>query len=158
VRGDALLGDAVHLLGAYLNLEGLPLVANHRGVERAVEVVARRRNPVLEAAGDGLPECVDDAERAVAVARLVGRDDARGDEVVDLIELYLLALELLPDGEEALDATFDGDEGDAGLADLKLVSLGDLTEEGFVLGATALQLLGQLFVLFGMEMLEGEVF
>src|SRR5215207_8524305 len=158
VRGHALLGDAVHLLGADLYLEGLPLVADDGGVERAVEVVARRGDPVLEAPRDGLPEGVDDAEGAVAVARLVGRDDARGDEVVDLVELDLLALELLPDGEEPLDAPLDRDEGDAGLAHLLLDALGHRLKERLVLGAAALQLLGQRPVLFGVEVFEGEVF
>src|SRR5215207_7177331 len=159
VGGDALLGDAVHLVGATLNLEGLTLRAHHGGVERPVEVVARRGDPVLEAPRDGLPEGVDDAERAVAVARLVlGRNHPRGDEVVDLVELDLLPLELLPDGEEALDAPLDGLEGDARLAHLLLDALGHGLEESLVLGAASLQLLGQLPVLLRVQVLEGEVF
>jgi hypothetical protein len=97
MSGHALFGDAVHFFGANLHLEWLSFAADDRGVERAVEIVARRRNPVFEAAGHGLPEVVDDAEGRVTMAHLVGRDDARGDEIVDLIERNLLPLELLPD-------------------------------------------------------------
>jgi hypothetical protein len=158
VGGDALLGDAVHLLGANLNLEGLPLGADDGGVERLVEVVARRGDPVLEASRYGLPERVDDAERAVAVARLVGRDDARGDEVVDLVEPDLLPVELLPDRVEPLDAPLDLHVRHAGLAHLLLDALGDGLEERLVLLAPALQLLGQLAVLLRVQVLEGEVF
>ena len=41
VGRDALLGDAVHLLGADLHLEGLPVRAHHRGVQRLIEVGPR---------------------------------------------------------------------------------------------------------------------
>src|SRR5205085_3768929 len=150
VRGDALLGDAVHPLRANLNLEGLPLGADDRGVQGLVEVVTRRGDPVLEAARYGLPERVDDAQSGVAVARLVGRDDASGDEVVNLVERDLLPLELLVDRVEPFDATLDADEWHVGLAHLLLDARRHLTQERLVLFATTLQLLGQLAVLFRM--------
>ena len=53
---------------------------------------------------------MDDAENAVTV--LHGRrDDAQGDEVVDLIEVGLLALEFLVDRPETFDAAVDGHHG-----------------------------------------------
>ena len=158
VRGDAFFGDAVHLLRANLNLEGLALRADDGGVERLVEVVARRGDPVLEAARYGLPEGVDYAEGGVAVARLVGRDDARGDEVVDLVELNLLPLELLVDRVEPFDATLDADEWHVGLAHLLLDARRHFAEERLVLLAPSLQLLCKLAVLFRVEVLEGQVF
>src|SRR5256885_12249078 len=37
VRGDAVLGGAVHFVGADLHLEGLAVRADHRGVQRLVD-------------------------------------------------------------------------------------------------------------------------
>src|SRR3712207_6958959 len=48
-------------------------------------------------------------------AHLVGRNDADGDEVVNLIEPDLLPLQLLPDRIETFDAPFDADDGNFGL-------------------------------------------
>ena len=62
-----------------------PVRADHRGVQRLVEVRLRQRDVVLEAAGDRRPRRVRDAERLVAVHLRVG-DHAEADRVVDLLE------------------------------------------------------------------------
>ncbi len=67
VRGDAFLGDPVHLFGADLDLERKALLADHRGVQRLVDVGPRHGDEVLDAAGHRRPRLVDDAERGVAV-------------------------------------------------------------------------------------------
>ena len=64
VRGDALLGDQVHLPRADLHLERLPLLRHHRRVQRLVEVRLRHRDVVLDPAGDRTPDLMDDAEAA----------------------------------------------------------------------------------------------
>src|SRR3989449_10381648 len=106
VRRDALLGDPVHLAGADLDLDRVALGADDRRVERLVHVDLRHRDEVLEAAGHGLPQRVDDAESAVAVAH-GGGDDTDGGEVVDLVELSALIMHLLPDRVEVLRAAAD---------------------------------------------------
>ena len=68
VRGDAVLGDAVHLAGADLDLDALAVRADHRRVQRLVHVRLRQRDVVLEAPGHRLPVRVHDAERLVALA------------------------------------------------------------------------------------------
>ena len=85
VRRDAFLGDAVHLLGADLHLEGLPVRTHHRGVQRLVEVGPRDGDEVLDAPGNRAPLVVDHAQRGVAVLHRVG-DDAQRHQVVDLVE------------------------------------------------------------------------
>ena len=50
VRGDAEFGDLVHVAGADLHLDALPLGPDHAGVQRAVIVRLRGRDVVLEAA------------------------------------------------------------------------------------------------------------
>ena len=49
---------------------------------------------------------MDDAERRVAVLHRL-RDDAQRDEVVDALEIDLLALQLQVDAVEALDAAVE---------------------------------------------------
>ena len=84
MRRDAFFGDAVHLLGPDLDFEGLPVRADHGGVQRLVEVRPRDRDEILDAARDGPPLVVDHAERRVAVLHRVG-DDAQRHQVVDLV-------------------------------------------------------------------------
>ena len=50
VRGDAFLGDPVHVDGADLHLERQAAVAHHRGVQRLVAVGPRHRDEVLDPA------------------------------------------------------------------------------------------------------------
>ena len=52
VRGDAVLGPPVHLLGAHLDLDRLAVEADHRGVQRLVEVELGGVDVVLEPALD----------------------------------------------------------------------------------------------------------
>src|SRR5262249_37641620 len=89
VRRDALLGDAVHLLGPDLDFEGLALRTDYRGVERLIQVRPGNRDEVLDAAGNGAPAVVDDAEGGVAVLDRVG-DDAERHQVIDLVDRDLL--------------------------------------------------------------------
>ena len=122
VRGDPELGGLVHLARAHLDLERPALGPDHRRVQRAVAVELRHRDVVLEAAGHRLPERVDEAERAVAVARpLVAAaldDHAHRREVVDLVELAALLRHLVVDRVEVLRAA-----GDLG-RDVDLLELG----------------------------------
>src|SRR5438309_6435818 len=101
VRRDALLGDPVHLARANLDLDRVPLGPDDRRVKRLVHVHLRHRDEVLEAAGHRLPQRVDDAEGAVAVAH-GHRDDTDRGEVIDLVELPALIVHLLPDRVEVL--------------------------------------------------------
>jgi len=104
MRGHAFFGDAVHFLRANLHLEGLAAV-EHGGVQRLVKIRAGHGDVVFEAAGDGAPDVMDDAERGVAVPLGIG-DHANGEQIVDLLEAALLADHFLVQGEKAFDASF----------------------------------------------------
>ena len=106
MRGDAVLGDLVHLLGADLQLDALVAGADHGGVDRAVVVLLRRRDVVLEAAGHDRPGGVDDAERAIAGLDVVD-DDAEAEDVGQLLEADRLALHLGPDRKRLLAPAID---------------------------------------------------
>src|SRR5271163_421184 len=155
VGGDTLFGDAVHLLGAYLDLEGLPGM-NHRGVQRLVEVRARHCDIVLEASGDRPPDLVDDAERGVAILHRVG-DHAHGQQIVNLVEIALLLLHFLMHRVEALDARLNF-SGNATFDHFFANGFLDFGEE-FVEGVL---LIGDFFLQLkkrvGLEIAEGEVF
>ena len=118
VRRDALLGDPVHLRGADLHLERQAALADDRRVQRLVAVGPRHRDEVLDAPGHRRPRLMDDAQRGVAVLDRL-RDDPQRDEVVDLIEVDLLALQLLVDAEQALDAAVDRDHRHLRLGELR---------------------------------------
>jgi hypothetical protein len=157
VRGDALFGDAVHLLGADLHLERLPLVADDRGVQRLIQVLARRGDEVFDAARHGVPVLVNDAERGVAVAHVLGDDADRG-EVVDLVERDLLPLQLEVNAVEPLDAPFDADDGDALLVEVARDARFDLFEERVGGRAAALDGGLELLVIVRLLIFESQVF
>src|SRR5262245_3379468 len=155
VGGDSLLGDAVHLARTDLDLHRIALGADHRRVERLVHVHLRHRDEVLEAARDGLPQGMDDAESAVAVARR-GRDGADGREIVDLVELPALVVHLLPDRVEVLGASADLGI-DADLGELALHDRNDLVDVGLALETALGDALLEIQVVARVEAAEGEI-
>ena len=118
VCGDPLLRHPVHLDGADLDLERHAVLADHRGVQRLVAVGPRHGDEILDPARNRRPGLMDDPEHTVTVGRALGHDP-QGDEVVDLLELDLLALELLADAVQALDSAVDLDD-----RNLRLTQLG----------------------------------
>ena len=94
MRGDAVLGDPVHLLRADLQLHPLLPGPDHRGVQGAVVVLFGCRDIVLEAAWHERPFGVDDAEREIAVLDRAD-EDAETEDVGELLEGHLLALLLV---------------------------------------------------------------
>jgi hypothetical protein len=102
VRGDALLGDAVHLVRADLHLDALAARADDRRVERLVHVRLGERDVVLEAPGTGVhSEWTTPRPRS---SRDDSTTDAERDDVVHLLEVALLRLHLAPDRVEVLRA------------------------------------------------------
>ena len=106
---EAALRDVVHALGAHLHLHPCTLGAHHRRVQRLVAVGLGYAYPVAQTVGLGRVD-VRDAGIYLPALRLFGwegqrlEDYAYGEEVVYLLEGYALALHLVPDGVDALDA------------------------------------------------------
>ena len=123
MRGDAALGDVMHVLGADLDFDALLFRPDHRGVDGAVAVGLGRGDEILEALRHHLPVGVHDAERAVAIL-LVFDDDAEAENVGELLEIELLVLQLAPDRERPLGAAIDPGL-DAMLGQLALDLVGD---------------------------------
>ncbi len=93
MRGDAALGDVVHLLGADLHLDALAFRPDDGGVDGAVAVGLGRRDEILEALRHHLPVGVQHAERAIAV-RERRHDDAEAKMSESCSKLSCLSLSL----------------------------------------------------------------
>ena len=94
VRGDAGLGDAMHVLRADLRFERRAERTEQRGVQRLVAVGLRDRDVVLELARDRLVQAVQDAERGVAGGHVLDQD-AHAVDVEHLRERVVLFAHLL---------------------------------------------------------------
>src|SRR3954454_22360470 len=96
MRGDPELIDLVHVAGADLHLDALPLRADHAGVQRAVVVRLRCGDEVFEAPGDDVIGGVDDPQRVIALPGIVD-EHTESHDVGELLERDVLALHLAPD-------------------------------------------------------------
>ena len=106
VRGHAVLGQTVHLLGADLDFDSLALGPDDRGMQALVAVGLGHGNIVFEAARHGLPLRMDKAEHRVTVAYVLD-DDAESQNVVHIVERQILLGHLLVDAVDMLDAAPD---------------------------------------------------
>ena len=101
MRGDAVLGDLVHLGGSDLHFDPLALRPDHRRVQGPVIVPFRGRDVVLEQARHHRIGAVDNAERLITRGGIVD-DDAERDHVGQLLERDVLQFHLAPDGKRSL--------------------------------------------------------
>ena len=156
MRGDSFFGDAMHLFGADLHFELMAAFANHRGVQGLIAVGAGNCDEVLDAAGHGTPQRVNQTEDRVTRGDVLG-DDADGEEIVDLVERNLGPLQLLVDGIEALDAPLHA-RLDVVFAKLLGKHVFDVVQELFAIDAACFDCLGKLLVADRIGVTEGEVF
>ena len=156
VRGDAQLGVLVHLARADLDFERQLARADHRRVQRAIGVVLRRRDVVVELAGDVRPQPVHDAERGVAVRDR--RDQhAHGAHVEQLIERQPLALALAPDAVDVFRAP--GDVGvDLRLRELLAQGRDDILDVALAVDALGREPARDTLVIVRLEVAEAPVF
>src|ERR1043165_1918011 len=157
VRGHAFLGHVIHLFGADLNFERLEVGSDHGSVKRLVQVVARSRDPIFDTTGNGFPVVMDHAERGVTMAHFVGRDDARCDQIVNLIETNLLRTQFFPDRIESFDAAFEEHERHFSFVHLLFDTRRHALEEGFVFRTTFFQLFGELAIVFRVQVAKREI-
>ncbi len=106
VGGDSILRHAVHLPGADLDLQRVPLRPHHRRVEGLIHVVLGHGDVVIELASDGTPQRMHYPQGSVAVLDVV-YDHPRPVHVVDTIEVPALLLHLLIDAGDVLPAPRD---------------------------------------------------
>ena len=155
--GDAVLGDAVHFLGADLHLEGKGHFppAHHRGVQGLVHVGLGDRDIVLEAAGHLVPKGMDDAQHQVALGHRV-HDHADGDQVIDLVEGLVADHHFVVDGIQVLGPPVDG-EMQLGLPQLFGQGFLDLADALLPLRPLHAHLAGDFLVALGVDVAQGKV-
>jgi len=145
----------VHGVGADLHFQHLALGADHRGVQRAVAVFLGVGDVVVKLLGNVPPQGVDNTERGVAVAHF-RYQHAHGPYVVDLAEGQALALHFAPDGIDVLGTTADVGI-DAGGLQLGTQLAHHVGNEALAVQPPLVQQRGDLFVLIGFEVAEGQV-
>ena len=156
VRGDAVLGYAVHLVRPDLNLDALPSGANHRRMQRLVHVGLGQRDVVLEAPGNRRPTRMHGAQGRVAISDALDVQP-KSDDVVDLIELTLLLLHLAIDGVQVLGAPVD-DRGKALLCQARRDGATHALDVVLALFVALGQLARKLLVRVGLQVPERQVF
>jgi len=155
VGRDAVLRQPVHLPRADLDLQGLAAGAHHGGVQGLVHVVLRVGHVVVELAGDGLPDRVDNAQDLVALGEGVD-DHPKRQQVVELIQGEVLAAHLLVDAVEVLRPPVD-----VGVDAVLVEPLGErvdrLLDDGLPFGKPLADPPPDLVVHLRIQDLEGEI-
>src|SRR5215475_2149481 len=92
MRGNALLGYPVHFRCANLDFKRLAS-CDDGSMQRLVHVWSRHRDEIFDAARNGTPGVVDDAQGGVAVPYII-RDDSQSKQIVNLIDRNSLLFQL----------------------------------------------------------------
>src|SRR5690606_36405064 len=155
VRRHAILGEAMHLGGADLDLERLAVVGNDDGVQRAIAVRLGARDVVVVFLGNRLPDAVDHAQHRVAVVD-ARDDDSQTTQILDLGQGQALTTHLVADADEVLRSTAQFGV-DAGPRDLGLQAHQRRLDEVLAFDAPLLELPGEPLVFIGPEKAKRQV-
>jgi hypothetical protein len=155
VRRDAVLSDLVHLPSANLHFERALVWTDDFGVQRLVAVGLGRGDVIIKQRGNRLPQFVNNPQRHIALLYRVGQH-AQRDDVVDLVVVQLLLLHLAEDAPEVLGASHHIG-AHAALPQPLLEGVDELQHFLLAFGAGLGDLLADVAVLLGIEVLEGEV-
>jgi hypothetical protein len=155
VRRNAELGMLVHLVRPYLHLERQLARTDHRGMQRAVVVLLRVRDVVVELTGDIRPAAVHEPERGVALGEIAD-DHAHGEHVHDLLEGDALALHLAPDAVDVFRASADLGN-DSRITQVEIELAADILDIALALITLDPEPAGDAFVLFRLAVAKGEV-
>ena len=132
MRRDTELGVLVHVARPDLHLQGFALRADHRGMNRAVLVILRGRDVIVEFAGNVVPQGVHHAQRRIALLDRFDHDPHRA-HVKQLVERELLALHFAPDAVDMLRTPVYRQRGHAGLGQFALQQRTYLTYIAFAI-------------------------
>ena len=136
MRGDAGLGDAVHVFGANLHFDGHAIGTEQSGVQRLITVDARNRDVVLEATRHRPVHTVHRAHGAITSINRVD-DDAQSIHIDDLGQRRAFTLHLFVDAKHVLLARFDS-ALHACFGERRAQLLGDARQKFFLIAACAL--------------------
>ena len=153
--GETVFGEIVHLASADLELDNLFVGGDDGGVEGLVAVLFRNANIVLDPAGHGGVEGMDEAEDEIAGGD-VGDDDTEGVEVVDFGDVLAVFGEFAVEGIDGFDAARKL-EGDFFFFEQGADFGFDFLESFFARLVGAGDEVGEVGVAFGVNVGEGEI-
>ena len=156
VRANPQLGLFVHGMGANLHFQDLAFRPDHGSMQRAVAVLLGVGDIVVEFLRDMPPQGMDDAQRGIAVAHF-RHQYPYGTHVIDLAEGQALALHFAPDRVDVLGPAADVGVGHAGGFQLGTQLVHHIADKALSVEAALMQQGGDLFVLLGLQIAEGQV-
>ncbi len=112
VSGDTELGFIMHFLRPDLNFDDASFGSEDGRMERLVVVGFGEGNVILDATNEGAITLVDGAKRLVAIGDR-RNNDPDGDQIVDTLDVHIVALQFLIQAVESFGAPLDMREADA---------------------------------------------
>ena len=101
---DTVFRRLVHLKGPDLDLEGLAVGADQRGVQRLVHVLLGHGDVILEPARNGLIHLMDHTQGCITVLHRV-HQDPNSKQIVNLIQRLILVHHFFINTEKVLDSS-----------------------------------------------------
>ena len=152
MRGHTEFSLAMHIVRAYLYLDGLALRADNGRVQGLVVIVLRVCNVVVKLAGQLRPEVVPGTKRGIAILDVVDQYTNRTN-VIQRVETTVLALHLSPNAVNML-----GPAGylgfDALFVEFSLQRRLNLVDEALALDTLFIQRFRDAHVSLGIEVTE----
>ena len=104
--GNPVFRRLVHFKSPYLDLKGLSVGSDKRGVKGTVHILLRHGDIILKPSRNRLIHLVNHAKGRITVLHRV-HNDADGKQIIDLVDGLVLVLHLLIDAEKVLDPPVD---------------------------------------------------
>ena len=158
MRRDAVFGQLVHFLSAYLYLHRVAVLGNDGGVDGLVQVVLGVGNVVVELAGHRTPVSVNDSKSGVAVLYAV-HQHAQREQVVYVVQGLVLRYvpgNLVVNRVDVLGPTSDI-RADLRLVHLFLKNIPGVQNICLALRALGVEPAGYVFVFLRVDLLERQV-
>ena len=106
--GETALGIFMHLTSANLEFDNALILSNDSSMKRLIAILFWYGNIILDAAGHGGIEGMDDAKSEITICN-IGDDDAESGEVVDFAHVLIMLGELFMKGIDGFDAAVDSE-------------------------------------------------
>ena len=145
----------MHLKGTNLNFQGLTTGAQNRGMQGLVHIGFGHSYVVLEAARNGTPHAVHNAQGTIAILDRV-HQHTNGQQVINLTELLVVTQHLFMNAVKILGAALDFTTN-SGLLHCILQRCHSIINHGLTLTAFSFYLLHQIIVYVRLHITEGQI-
>ena len=145
----------MHLKGTDLNFQGLAAGAQNRGMQGLVHIGFGHSHVVLEAARNGTPHAVHNAQGTIAILDRV-HQHANGQQIIDFTELLVVTEHLFVNAVEVFRTALDF-TANTSLFHCILQRFHGLVNHGLTLTAFGFYLLHQIIVYVRLHITEGQI-